>query len=106
VTPTDLRRALLAERYGDVIREAHAALSGATPWTPAEQRAHLAELDTAVRDDAAARPRAKARPDFYPPPDTELREAVVDNAPPKANKPRAGYAEGQTLAELLGEWSV
>lgn len=106
MTSSDLRRALLAERYGDVIREAHACLSQATPWTPDEQRAHMAELDEAIRDNAAARPRAKATPQPYPPPGRELAEAVVDDLPPKAQRPRAGYAQGQTLAELLGEWSV
>lgn len=104
MTDADLRRALLAERYGDVIREAHAALASATAWTPAEQRAHLAELDEAVRDDATTRPRAKPRPD--PPPGREVRGAAVKDLPPKAKTPKAGYARGQNLAELLGEWSV
>lgn len=58
MTHEELCRALLAERYGDVVRsdvlgEAHAALAAATDWTPAERRAHLAELDEALRDDAA-----------------------------------------------------
>lgn len=106
MTDADLRRALLAERYGDVIREAHAALAGATAWTPDEQRAHLAELDTAVRDGATTRPRAKARPDPSTPPSREVREAVIKDLPPKPKPPKAGYARGQNLAELLGEWSV
>ena len=70
MTHADLRRALLAERYGDVIRAAHACLPYATPWTPAEQRAHRATLDEAIRDhDARTGP--------------EYRDAVVLDLPPR-----------------------
>lgn len=77
MTHADLRRALLAERYGDAIREAHACLSHATPWTPAEQRAHLTELDETLRSHEADRPRP------HPAPGRQLREAVVDGLPPR-----------------------
>lgn len=71
MTPVELRAALLVERYGDVIRAAHACLATATNWTPMQQRRHRAELDGAIRDHDARLP------------DRELAEAVVLDLPPR-----------------------